>query len=138
MQKIGRDRSGFGDTLLGMTHVEFITSLTLRVRLAGAAVALDELRATRPAMISPAGAVGYHDTLAVFYVWAIDRLIAAGLNDVRVLWHPLVDVRSPRSWWDDDTLASDDGDRPRRAVDAGARRRSGAGRTTSARRRLTE
>jgi hypothetical protein len=90
-----------------MTHVEFITSLTHRVRLAGAAVALDELRATRPAIISPAGTVGYHDTLAVFYVWAVDRLVAAGLNDVRVLWHPLVDVRSPRAWWDDDTLAGD-------------------------------
>lgn len=89
-----------------MTHVELITSLTHRVRHAGAAVALDELRSTRPAIIGPAGAVGYHDTLAVFYVWAVDRLVAAGLNDVQVLWHPLTDVRSPRSWWDDETLAS--------------------------------
>jgi hypothetical protein len=90
-----------------MTHVEFITSLTHRVRVAGAAVALDELRTTRPAIVSPSGAVGPHDTLAVFYVWAVDRLVAAGLNDVQVLWHPLTDVRSPRSWWDDLTLASD-------------------------------
>lgn len=92
---------------MGMTHVEFITTLTRRVRLAGAAVALDELRAERPAIVSPAGAVGYHDTLAVFYVWAVDRLVAAGLSDLRVLWHPLVDVRSPRSWYDDATLGSD-------------------------------
>lgn len=91
-----------------MTHVEFITSLTLRVRHAGAAVALDEMRATRPAIIGPSGAVGYHDTLAVFYVWAVDRLVAAGLNDARVLWHPLVDVRSPRSWWPDEVLAADE------------------------------
>jgi hypothetical protein len=90
-----------------MTHVEFITSLTLRVRHAGAAVALDELRASRPAITGPAGIVEYHDTLAVFYVWAVDRLVAAGLHDVGVLWHPLTDPRSPRSWWDDDTLASD-------------------------------
>ena len=95
-----------------MSHVEFITSLTHRVRRAGAAVALDEIRATRPAIISPSGTAhagndAYHDTLAVFYVWAVDRLLAAGLNDVRVLWHPLTDVCSPRSWWDDDTLASD-------------------------------
>lgn len=90
-----------------MTHVEFITSLAHRVRHAGAAVALDEVRATRPAIISPSGTVGYHDTLAVFYVWAVDRLVAAGLNDVRVVWHPLTDVRSPRSWWDDATLAGD-------------------------------
>lgn len=93
---------------MGMTHVEFITSLTRRVRLAGAAVALDELRNTRPAIVSPGGTVAYHDTLAVFYVWAIDRLVAAGLSDVRVLWHPLVDVRSPRSWYDEATLGSDE------------------------------
>ena len=90
-----------------MTHVEFITSLTHRVRHAGAAVALDDVRATRPAIISPIGDARYHDTLAVFYVWAVDRLVAAGLDDVRLLWHPLTDVRSPRSWWDDETLGSD-------------------------------
>ena len=81
-----------------MTHVELITSLTHRVRQVGAAVALDELRASRPAIVSPCGAAGPHDTLAVFYVWAVDRLVGAGLNDVSVLWHPLTDVRSPRSW----------------------------------------
>ena len=89
-----------------MTHVELISSLTRRVRHAGAAVALDELRAARPAITSPSGVLEYHDTLAVFFVWAVDRLVAAGLNDVHVLWHPLTDVRSPRSWWDEATLTS--------------------------------
>jgi hypothetical protein len=89
-----------------MTHVEFITSLTHRVRHAGAAVALDEMRATRPAITHPARTAAYHDTLAVFYVWAVDRLVAAGLTDVQILWHPLTDVVSPRSWWDEATLAS--------------------------------
>jgi hypothetical protein len=90
-----------------MTHVEFITSLTHRVRLAGAAATLDQLRAERAVIVTPNGTIEHHDTLAVFYVWAVDRLLAAGLNDIRVLWHPLVDVRSPRSWWDDATLESD-------------------------------
>jgi aryl carrier-like protein len=91
-----------------MTHVELITSLTHRVRHAGAAVALDELRSARPAIASPSGVARYNDTLAVFYVWAVDRLVAAGLDDVRVMWHPLTDVRSPRSWWTDETLESDE------------------------------
>lgn len=90
----------------GMSHREFITSLTHRVRHAGAAAALDDLRSTRTAIVNPAGVAEFHDTLAVFYVWAVDRLLAAGLNDVRVLWHPLTDVRSPRSWWSDEVLES--------------------------------
>jgi hypothetical protein len=89
-----------------MTHVEFITSLTHRVRLVGAVAALDELRANQTTIISPTGTVGHHDTLAVFFVWAVDRLVAAGLDDVQVLWHPLTDVRTPLSWWDADTLES--------------------------------
>lgn len=89
-----------------MSHAEFITSLTSRVRLVGAVAALDELRTDRPSIVTPAGTAGYHETLAVFAVWAVDRLVAAGLDDVRVLWHPLTDVRTPLSWWDDDTLQS--------------------------------
>jgi hypothetical protein len=37
-------------------------------------------------------------------VWAVDRLVAAGLDDFHVMWHPLTDARSIRSWWDDTTL----------------------------------
>lgn len=72
------------------------------VRHDGAAAALAELRRDRPAFTE----FGYHDTAAVYLVWAADRLIAAGFDDVRVLWHPLVQLRSMRQWWDDDTLAS--------------------------------
>jgi hypothetical protein len=117
-----------------MTHVELITSLTHRVRHAGAAVALDELRASRPAIVGPSGTVGYHDTLAVFSVWAVDRLVAAGLDDVHVLWHPLTDVRSPLSWWDEATLRR--GRRALRAVDTRPPRRAHARRDAPARRRL--
>jgi hypothetical protein len=90
-----------------MTHVELLASLTARVRDAGAAAALTELRGARPNLATPAGSIGYHDTLAVFYVWAVERLVMAGLTDVQILWHPLVDTRSPRAWWDDALLESE-------------------------------
>jgi hypothetical protein len=85
-----------------MTHAQFIASLTQQVRAHGAVAALAHLRSTRPALT----AVGYHDTAAVFAVWAVDRLVAAGLDDFHVMWHPLTDARSIRSWWDETTLAS--------------------------------
>ena len=106
MHEISGLLSWFPATLSGMSHVDFITSLTTRVRLVGAQAALDELRANQTLIITPAGTVGYHETLAVFAVWAVDRLVAAGLDDVQVLWHPLTDVRTPLSWWDHDTLES--------------------------------
>ncbi len=84
-----------------MTNVEFIRLLTQSVRAVGAAATLDELRRTRPAFTDGA----YHDTLAVFGVWAVERLIDAGLTDVAILWHPLTDRRSPLAWWDAKTLA---------------------------------
>ena len=81
-----------------MTHLDFIASTTARMRAVGPIAVLDEIRAT-------AGA-DHHDTIVVFYVWAIDRLLSAGLSDMAVLWHPLTDARSPRSWYDAATLDS--------------------------------
>ena len=49
---------------------------------------------------------GYHDTLTVFYTWAVDRLVAAGLSTTGILWHPLVGKQAPLSWWDRATLFS--------------------------------
>jgi hypothetical protein len=86
-----------------MTHVELISTVTRAVRARGAATALAELRATRPAFT----AVGYHDTAAVFAVWAGERLVAAGLSDRQIVWHPLTDARSVLAWWDEATLTSD-------------------------------
>ena len=64
---------------------------------------------TAPAPAPRRYAVGaYHDTLAVFSVWAVDRLVDGGLSDVAILWHPLTDRRSPLAWWDAATLAGDD------------------------------
>lgn len=90
-----------------MTHAELITTLAGRIREAGPEIALGELRAAHAPICDPDGVVAPHDTLAVFYVWAVDRLIAGGLSDLEILWHPLVDTRSPRAWWDDATLHSD-------------------------------
>lgn len=84
-----------------MTHVEFITSLVRSVRTVGAAATLDDLRATRPAIVDGA----YHDTVAVFFVWAVDRLVTAGLTDFAVVLHPLTDAHSPLAWWEAETLA---------------------------------
>jgi hypothetical protein len=96
-----------------MTHVDLLRTITALVRDAGPAAALDTLRRDRPAITVPgpvsgaATAAGYHDTLAVFHVWAVDRLLSAGLSDLAVLWHPLTHPESPLAWWDASTLASD-------------------------------
>ena len=92
-----------------MTHTEFLSSILRTVRASGAAVALEQLRTDRPAFHSDADQVAvYHDTRAVFYVWAIERLVTGGLSDFGVLWHPLLDSRSPLVWWSAATLASAD------------------------------
>ncbi len=92
-----------------MTHTEFLSFLLRTVRAEGAASTLELVRTTRPAF-HPIGAeaLAYHDTLAVFYVWAVDRLVAGGLSDFGVMWHPLLDARSPQVWWHAATLASPD------------------------------
>lgn len=95
-----------------MTHTEFLSSILRTVRVSGAAVALEQLRTDRPAfhttspIIDAEQVAVYHDTRAVFYVWAVDRLVAGGLSDFGVLWHPLLDSRSPLVWWSAATLAS--------------------------------
>ena len=53
-----------------MTHLELLRTITLAVRTRGAAAALADLRAERPSFTT----VGYHDTAAVFYVWALSLI----------------------------------------------------------------
>jgi hypothetical protein len=79
----------------------------------------------------------HHETLAVFHVWAVDRLLAAGLSDTAVLWHPLTDERSPLTWWDLGTLRSSARTRAVRAVDVGGVVGAGADGARPARRGLT-
>jgi hypothetical protein len=85
-----------------MTHTEFLCSLVRSVRATGAANTLAQVRADRPAFDRGR----YHDTRAVFFVWAVDRLVEAGLSDIGVLGHPLTDSRSVRSWWSIGVLES--------------------------------
>lgn len=90
-----------------MTHTDFLSSILRTVRASGAASALEQLRRERPAFhVDATGGAMYHDTLAVFFVWAVDRLVAGGLSDLGVLWHPLVESHSPQVWWSAATLAS--------------------------------
>lgn len=85
-----------------MTHTEFLRSLLGTVRSDGAAATLRQVRADRPAFHGGR----YHDTRAVFYVWAVDRLVQAGLSDIGVIWHPLTDSRSVEAWWTPAVLGS--------------------------------
>ena len=85
-----------------MKHAEFLTSILRSVRANGAAGALGQVRRERPAFHDGS----YHDTRAVFFVWAVDRLVAGGLSDFGVMWHPLLDTRSPLVWWSAATLDS--------------------------------
>lgn len=81
--------------------------LLASVRARGAAATQSALDAERPAFhVLADGTAVYHQTVATFMVWAIDRLVEAGLSDMGVLWHPLVQVESARAWWTDETLAS--------------------------------
>ena len=70
------------------------------VRRHGAAEALGTIRLTLGALPD------YHDTRTTFMVWAVDRLLAAGLSTTALLWHPLTAPGSELAWWDAATLAS--------------------------------
>ena len=66
--------------------------------------ALDRLRERTAVLGVPAAGGEPHETLAAFYVWAVDRLLAAGLDDHRVRWHPLTGPTAPRAWYRPATL----------------------------------
>lgn len=85
-----------------MTHHQFLTLVLRTVREHGAAATLDRLQQERPRFDRG----NYHHTRAVFFVWAVDRLVQSGLSDIGVLWHPLVDERSPLVWWHAGVLES--------------------------------
>jgi hypothetical protein len=93
------------------THEAHVLAAVSLVRRHGADEALRIFSRAIPAYNETTGTAntstsGYHHTLTVFFVWAVDRLLQAGLSTTGVLWHPLVDRRSPGCWWDDATLWS--------------------------------
>jgi hypothetical protein len=83
-------------------HLAFVADIVDLVRRHGAAAALATLRDERPAVT----AEGYHDTRAVFAVWAVDRLLAAEVSPRLVLWHPLLHADSVLVWWTREVLDS--------------------------------
>lgn len=76
-------------------HLDIVAITADAVRRHGAPGALEALRAEQPALHEGA----YHDTRAVFMVWAVDRLVRAGLSSTAILWHPLVHEDSVYAWW---------------------------------------
>jgi hypothetical protein len=88
-------------------HLEFVAEVVALMHRVGAADALVTLRQERPAFHVSADGPAYHDTRAVFTVWAVDRLVKAGLSPRAVLWHPLVHADSAHAWWTAAVLESD-------------------------------
>lgn len=93
------------------THEAHVLSAVALVRRHGGPEALRRLRRAIPRYNEATGTAntdhsGYHDTLTVFYAWAVDRLVGAGLSTRAILWHPLVSRTAPLAWWDRPTLAS--------------------------------
>lgn len=93
------------------THRAHVLAAAALVRRHGGAEALARLRLAIPRYNEATGTAntdtsGYHDTLTVFYTWAIERLVAGGLSTLAILWHPLTSPTAPRSWWDRETLFS--------------------------------
>ena len=77
------------------------------VRGHGAAGALRLLRDAIPPYNVSTGVTNtttsrYHDTITVYYVWAIHRLLAAGLTAAEILADPLVGRTAALAFWDRD------------------------------------
>jgi len=94
---------------MSTTHITLdLSGLLASVRARGGAATLAELETERPAFhLLADGTAVFHHTVAAFVVWGLERLVAAGLSDMGVLWHPLVQPESARAWWTDETLASE-------------------------------
>jgi hypothetical protein len=93
------------------THRAHVLAAVTLVRRHGAAEALARLRLAIPRYNEATGVAntdsgGYHDTITVFYVWAVDRLVSAGLSTTAILWHPLTSFEAANSWYDPATLWS--------------------------------
>lgn len=91
-------------------HVQAGLSLVLRT---GARRALATLREAIPrynvSTNTPnTDSGGYHDTLTVYYVWAIDELLHQGVSPEDVVTNPLVSRTAPLEFWSRDELFSVD------------------------------
>lgn len=93
------------------THEGHLLACMSLVRRHGAAEALRLLRGAIPPYNDSTGVAntstgGYHDTITVYYVWAVDRLLAAGLTAAEILADPLVERTAALVFWDREVLMS--------------------------------
>lgn len=91
-------------------HVQAGLSLVLRM---GASRALATLREAIPRYnictnTPNTDTGGYHDTLTVYYVWAIDELLRDGISPENVVSQPLVSRTAALNFWERDELFSVD------------------------------
>ena len=89
-------------------HVKAGLSLVLRL---GAAKALATLRGAIPRYNDSTNTPntdtgGYHDTLTVYYVWAIDELLRQGISPEHIVDNDLVSRTAALQYWSRDELFS--------------------------------
>ena len=89
-------------------HVQAGLSLVLRM---GASRALATLREAIPRYNISTNTPntdtgGYHDTLTVYYVWAIDELLRDGISPEDIVSQPLVSRTAALQFWERDDLFS--------------------------------
>lgn len=93
------------------THDGHLVACVAIVGVHGAKRGLDIIRAAIPPYNVATGVAntatgGYHETITVYYVWAIDRLLATGRTPRVILDSPLTGRAAPLVWWDRETLMS--------------------------------
>jgi len=93
------------------THEGHLLACVALVRRHGAIDALSMLRAAIPPYnestgVSNTPTTGYHDTITVYFVWAIDRLLTTGHDAPAILRHPLVARNAPLEFWDRESMMS--------------------------------
>ena len=93
------------------THEGHLLACVSLVRHHGAVEALAILRGAIPPYNEATGVAntptsGYHDTITVYYVWAVDHLLSVGLDTPSILVDPLVERTALLRWWDKETLMS--------------------------------
>ena len=90
-------------------HWSLVLATIHFVREDGAASALRSIRTALARAGHPVTVDGRpHETLTVFVVWAVARLLDAGLTPTQVLWHPLLGTEAPLAWYDRATLQSEE------------------------------
>lgn len=93
------------------THEGHLLACVSLVRRHGPTEALRIVRAAIPLYNEATGVAntptgGYHDTITVYYVWVVERLLAEGLGAPAVLADRRVERTALLAWWDRDVLMS--------------------------------